>query len=197
MKFSVMHEKSEYLTVTPAVFRVVRQKRQKYCCTSCHGDIKTAPNLPRIAPGSSYSDVMIVDVAVSKYCDLIPIERYATIAGRNGLIDLPANSLIQLTHYLADFIKPIYDRIKEDLLNVQVLHADETPHRMLEEAGLTKNGTRKSWYLWGFSNPLAGSYFEIHNTRSGNVCSELLKESSCEYLVSDVFSGYNLSLIHI
>lgn len=194
MIFSGMHETSEYLTVTPATFRVTKQMRQKYRCTGCHGDIKTAPKLPRIAQGSSYSDSMIIDVAVSKYCDLIPIERYATIAGRNGLINLPANSLIQLTHYLADFIKPIYDKIKEDLLNVQVLHADETPHRMLEKAGLTKNGTRKSWYLWGFSNSSVGSYFEIHNTRSGKVCSDLLKESRCEYLVSDVFSGYNKSV---
>ncbi|MCP3681906.1 MAG: IS66 family transposase, partial [bacterium] len=62
---------------------------------------------------------------------------------------------------------------------------------MLEEGGRTKNGKLKTWYLWGFSNNKGSSYFEIHNTRSGDVASDLLKESSCEYLVSDVFSGYN------
>lgn len=191
MCFSGMHEVCEYVTVTPAVFRVIRQKRQKYRCGSCHGDIKTVPPMPRICPGSSYSDGMIIDVALSKYCDLIPIERYAAIAGRNGLIDLPPQSLIQLTHYLANFLKPIYDRIREEVLLNRVIHADETPHRMLEGGGRTKNGKLKTWYLWGFSDNLASSYFEVRNTRSGDVASELLKDSNCEYLVSDVFSGYN------
>ena len=87
--------------------------------------------MPRICPGGAYSDEMIIDVALSKYCDLIPIERYAAMAGRNGIKDLPPQSLIQLTHYLADFCSPIYDRIKQDVLLNPVIHADETPHRML------------------------------------------------------------------
>ena len=191
MVFSGMYETCEYLTVTPAVFRVIRQKRQKYRCSHCHGDIKTVPPMPRICPGSAYSDEMIIDVSLSKYCDLIPIERYAAIASRNGLIDLPSQSLIQLTHYLADFVRPIYDRIREEVLLNRVIHGDETPHRMLEGGGKTQSGNLKAWYLWGFSDNKGSSFFEIHNTRSGDVASELLKESNCEYLVTDVFSGYN------
>ncbi len=191
MSPSGMYEVCEYITVTPAVFRVLRQKRQKYRCEGCHGDINTVPPMPRICPGSAYSDEMIIDVSLSKYCDLIPIERYAAIAGRSGLIDLPPQSLIQLTHYLADFAKPIYDRIREEVLLNRIIHADETPHRMLEGGGRTASGKLKTWYLWGFSDNKASSYFEVHNTRSGDVASQLLKESDCEYLVSDVFSGYN------
>ena len=116
------------------------------------------------------------------------------MAARGGLMDLPPQSLIQLTHYFADFIKPIYDRIRDEILKVTVLHADETPHRMLEQWGVQLEDQRKSWYLWGFSDNVGSSYFEIHNTRSGDVSSELLKDSVCEYLVSDVFSGYNKSV---
>ena len=69
-------------------------------------------------------------------------------------------------------------------MNSRVLHADETPHRMLE-------GDEKSnWYLWGFSTSSA-SYFEAHDTRSGSVAADIIKESQFEYLVSDVFSGYS------
>jgi len=46
-----------------------------------------------------------------------------------------------------------------------------------------------NWYLWGFSTPKT-SYFECHDTRSGDVASDLLTQSQCEYLVSDVYSGY-------
>lgn len=180
---SGMTEDSEYLTVIPRKILVVRQKRHKYRCGCCHGDIKTAPGLPKIKDGSSYSDEMIIDVAMSKYCDLVPVERYCTIAAREGIKDLPQNSLIQGTHCLANFCRGAYDKLGVEAKAAKVLHADETPHRMLE-------GDEKSnWYLWGFSTSKT-SYFEAHNTRSGDVASSFLKDSSCEFLMTDVYSGY-------
>jgi len=187
MKDSGMTENSEFLTTIPQQFFVIRQKRHKYRCGKCHGDVVTAPSPARIKPGSSYSDEMMVDVALTKYCDLIPIERYSSIAGRAGLMDLPPQSLIELTHNVADFAEGAYDKLKEEVSASKVLHADETPHRMLENHG------DKSWYLWGFSTEKA-SYFEIHDTRSGDVASAVLLDSECEYLVSDVFSGYKKSV---
>jgi transposase len=181
---SGMTEDSEFLTVVPAEFYVIRQRLHKYRCTGCHGDIQTAPAPPRIKSGSSYSDEMIIDVAAAKYCDLVPVERYATIAGRAGLEDLPANSLIETTHYLADLIEPVYEDLKADIKESKILHADETPHRMLEG-----DKDKKSWYLWGFSNEKA-SYFEIRGTRSGSVAQTLITDSKCEFLVSDAFGGY-------
>lgn len=184
MKDSGLTEDSEYLTVIPKRFHVVLQKRVKYRCSSCQEGLITAPVIPRIKAGSSYSDEMVVDVALSKYCDLIPVERYVQMAARSGVTGLPANTLIQGTHNLADFLAPIYRKIKYEILSSKVLHADETPHRMLE-------GDEKSnWYLWGFSTDGA-SYFEAHDTRSGSVATDIIKDSKCEYLVSDVFSGYS------
>lgn len=183
MKDSGLTEDSEYLTVIPKRYYVVRQKRVKYRCSTCQEGLVTTPTIPRIKAGSSYSDEMIVDVALSKYCDLIPVERYVQMAARGGVKGLPSNTLIQGTHNLADFLTPVYEKIKAEVLSSKVLHADETPHRMLE-------GDKKSnWYLWGFSSKVA-SYFEAHDTRSGSVASNIIKDSRCEYLVSDVFSGY-------
>jgi len=183
MRDSGMTEDSEFLTVVPAQYLVIRQKRHKYSCVKCYGDIQTAPAPPTIKPGSSYSDEMKVDVALSKYCDLIPIERYSAIAGRAGLEDLPPQSLIESTHQLADFVRGAYDKSKSEVASSKVINADETPHKMLE------GDQKKNWYLWGFSTPKA-SYFEIHDTRSGDVASDVLLNSKCEFLVSDVFSGY-------
>ncbi len=181
---SGMTENSEFLTVVPAQYIVVRQKRHVYRCGKCHGDMRTAPAPPRITPKSSYSDEMTIDVALSKYCDLIPIERYSAIASRAGLMDLPPQSLIELTHSLGDFVVGAYNKSADEVKKALVLNADETPQRMLEQAG-----DKKSWYLWGFSTRET-CYFEIHNTRSGDVASDILINSNCEYLVSDVFSGY-------
>ncbi len=184
---SGMYEFSECLTLVPREFYVRRTRRKKYRCGKCHGSIVTAPALPRITPGGSYSDELIIDVAMSKYCDLVPVERYVSIAGRDGVEGLPQNSLIETTHQLADFIKPAVDKILEkEIKPALVLHVDDTRHRMLKKPN-------HAHYLWGFSNKIA-SYFEVHGTRSGEVISGLLKDSKCEFLVSDAFSGNNKSV---
>ena len=181
---SGLTEDSEYLTVVPKQYFVIRQCRHKYRCSKCHGDMKTAPLPPRIKPGSSLSDELIVDVAMTKYCDLIPIERYSKIASRSGIDGLPPQSLIESTHNLADFVRSAYEKLRAEVLAVPWLHADETPHRMLE------GDKTSSWFLWGFSAQKT-SYFECHDTRSGDVAAHLLTEARCDTLVSDVYSGYS------
>ncbi len=181
---SGMKETTETLGVIPKQYFIKRQIYHKYHCKSCHGSIETAPTLPRIKPGSSYDDDFVIDVSVSKYCDLIPIERYASIAKRQGFPGLPPNSLIELTHYLAEFLGEVYRMIKNEVVSAEILYADETPHRMLE------GDEKTNWFLWGFSTATA-SYFECHDTRSGSVASGILMDAQCKYLVSDVYSGYN------
>lgn len=179
---SPMTEDSEQLTVTPKKFEILRYKRSIYRCT-CQSCMKTAPTVPRIIEGSTYSDEMIVDVSLSKYCDLIPIERYVQMASRSGLEKLPANSLYDLTHKFAFFVKEVYRQLKNEVLESRILRADETPHKMLE------GSDKKSWYLWGFSTESV-CYLEAFDTRSGDVASDILLNSKCEVLVSDVYSGY-------
>ena len=183
MSDSLMTEDSEQLTVIPKKYEIVLQKRKKYRCSCCHGDLQTAPAPVRIMEGSSYSDEMILDVALSKYCDLIPIERYVAMAARSGVKDIPVQSLIECTHYLADFLISVYLKLKEGILSSDIVRADETPHRMLE------GSDKKSWYLWGFSTKKV-CYFECHDTRSADVASDILQYGLCRVLVSDVYTGY-------
>ena len=117
--------------------------------------------------------------------------RDSTMAARHcGIDNIPANSLIELTHYLADFLLPVYKLIKEQIVSSKYLRADETTHRMLE------GDDKKKWYLWGFSSE-DSCYFELHNTRAGKVAWQLLTDSQCEYLLTDVFSGYNKAITEI
>ena len=182
MKDSGLREESEMLTVIPKKFLIHRQLLVKYRCNSCQNTLITSQRPPRIKPGSSYSDALIIDVALSKYCDLIPIERYCAMAARDGVIGLPQNSLIELTHYLADFLSAVVEMIHREVLEASVLRADETPHLML---GSKKN----SWYLWGFSSESA-VYYLVKPTRAGSVASSFIEGSNCEILLTDVYSGY-------
>lgn len=183
---SGMTEDSEQLTVTPKKYEILRYHRNIYRC-SCQSCMKTAPGAPRIIEGSTYSNEMILDVCLSKYCDLIPIERYVQMAARGGVPKLPANSLYDLTHKFAFFVKEVYRQLRQEVLEARVLHADETPHKMLE------GSAKKSWYLWGFSTKSV-CYLECHDTRSGDVASDILLNSKCEVLLTDVYSGYGKAI---
>lgn len=187
MRESGLFDTSEKLETIPARYFIKRTARVKYNCGSCHGAMVNTPADPSIVPSSNYGDSLIIDVSLSKYCDLIPIERYVQIAFRAGLKDLPAQSMIGLTHHLANFLLPLYELIKTEVQASIILYADETPHKMLE------GDETCNWYLWGFFNKGA-SYFEAHGTRSGDVAVEFLKGSNAKYLMSDGYTGYNKAI---
>jgi transposase len=183
MTDSGMVETSEQLSIIPKKVMIIRENRHKYRCSKCHGDIVTTPKLPRIIPAGSYSDEMIIDATLSKYCDLIPMERYCQILKRQGFPGVPPQSLIAASFKLAEFLLSVYERIKQETLTTEVLLADETPHRMLE------GDKRTNWFLWGFSNKTS-CFYECHDTRSGDVASAVLGASSATVLLTDVYSGY-------
>jgi len=184
MKASGLYDVTEKLEVIPKQYYIQRNKRPKFNCGVCHGAIVNTPALASVLPSSNYSDSFIIDVVLSKFCDLIPMERYVQIASRNGLEGLPAQSLIGLTHQLADFLHGVYLKIKAEVLLAKILLADETTHKMLE------GDETSNWYLWGFFCSTS-SYFEAHGTRSGDVVFEFLKESCAQYLITDGYTGYN------
>ena len=190
MKQSGLFDISEKLETKPKKYYIIRSKRPKFNCGNCHGAMINTPAQPSIIPTSNYGDSVIIDVSLSKYCDLIPMERYAQIAYRDGLKDLPPQSLIGLTHHLANFLAPVYQRIKEEILSSKIILADETPHKMLE------GDERYNWYLWGFFS-LHSCYLEAHGTRSGDVAINFLKKSQAMYLVTDGYSGYKRSINEI
>ena len=187
MQDSGMAETTEYLDVRPKEFIVIEQRRHKHRCCKCHSAIVTAPAPPRITPRGSYSDEMIVDITMSKFCELIPMDRYSRISGFNGLPNLPPHSLIKASFQLGKFMEGVYGCIKSEVLESPVMRADETPHRMLE------GDEKKRWFLWGFSNEHS-CFFECHDTRSGDVSADILNLSECSVLLSDAYSGYAKSI---
>jgi hypothetical protein len=106
MKESGLFDLTEKLEVEPKKYYIQRSKRVKFNCSKCYGAMINTPSTPSIVQTSNYGDSLIIDVALSKYCDLIPVERYAQMAVQSGLMgELPPHSLIGLTHHLANFLR--------------------------------------------------------------------------------------------
>lgn len=185
---SGLEEVTEHLHSIPARHKIIRQHRKKYKCPKCYWGLISAPLPPRIAPGSSLGDSFIFEAIIAKYYSLIPAERYAVMVSQSGLLDFPPQLVLAAQHYGAEFLRPVYLLLKQLIQRRRkVLHADETPHRMLEGSDI------KNWFFWGFCSP-DGYYYEAHPTRSGDVAAEFLAESECENLMSDVYAGYGKAI---
>jgi transposase len=182
-----LEEISEQLHTIPARHKIIRIIRRKYKCRRCFWGLITAPMPPRIAPGSSLSNSFIIEAALSKFYYLMPAERYAGMISHGGLKDFPPQLVLAAQHYLAEFLRVVYVRIRKYIQSRILLHADETTHKMLERTDVA------SWYLWAFSAPGA-YYFEIHPTRSSEVAIDFLKAAVCVFLMSDVYVGYERAI---
>lgn len=187
MKEAGLYKTAEKLEVIPKQYYIIRNKRVIYNCSACHGSMLNAASVPSISRNSNYGDSLIIDCSLSKYCDLIPIDRYSAIAAREGLEGLPPNSLITLTHTLSDFLEPVYNRVKCEVQSSDIVYADETPHKMLE------GDSTSNWYLWGFSS-LNACVFEAHDTRGSKVPLKFLSDSSASKVMTDGYGAYKKAL---
>lgn len=177
-------EKIEYQA---ALLFITRTRRKKYHCKCCQCAPKTAALPERIAPGSHIGDSLIIQACISKFFDLIPTTRFAKILAR-GKAPIAHTLLLKAQSWAAFMLTQIYVAIRQEVLESRVILADETIHRQLEE-----NKGNWRWYLWGFSNQTS-IYFEIHDTRAGDVSIQFLMESVVLFLVSDAYSGYGRTI---
>jgi transposase len=190
MSDSGMRESAERIEYQPAEIYIQRTHRVRYHCKCCQSALQTTALPERMAPGSSLGDSLIIQACISKFYDLIPTTRFAKILAR-GNTAVSHRLLLKAQAVMAFVLSSVYRAIKQEILNSRVIFADETIHRQLEE----NNGNWR-WYLWGFSNQTS-IYFEIHDTRSGDVSIEFLKESLVLFLVSDAYSGYGRTIREI
>ena len=180
---SGMRETSERLEIIPMQIFIVQMQRVRYHCKCCQSAPVTAALPARIAANTSLNDSVLVEASLAKFYDLIPTERFAKMLGRSG-IAISDKLLFSAQCYLAKAFYSVYLMLKQEVLTSRIVHADESPHRMLEN-----NEGKYQWYLWSFCTKTS-VYFEIHSTRAGTVSIALLKESKAEVLLSDVYSGY-------
>ena len=72
-------------------------RRQKYAC-SCGSCIETALGPDKLVPGGRYSIDFAIYVAISKYCDHLPLERQVRMMARDGLVVTSQTLWDQIEH---------------------------------------------------------------------------------------------------
>jgi transposase len=182
------YEKTEVLGKKPAVHFVRVIKREKRACAACamHG-VETAMVPERIAPKSIFSDEVIIDFVVSKYCDSLPLYRQRAILWRDLGIDVALTTINDAVLRVGEFLIPVVDTVKRDLLSGGYIQADET---FVGVQTPDKKGANHKAYFWQYSSPGKGVVFDFEMTRSGKVPKEIFKDYG-GILHTDGYAAYN------
>jgi len=178
---------TEKLDVVPAEFFVHRHIRGKWACRCCQILVQQ-PVAPQIIDKGIPASGLIAHVLVSRFVDHLPYYRQESINARSN-VHTPRSTLASWSGQGGAALQPLFDVHREFILGSSVLHADETPVRLLDPgAGKTKRA-----YVWAYArskfDPLPGVAYDFCLGRGGKYAVAFLGDW-CGTLVRDEFRGY-------
>ena len=187
----IREEVTEVLEKIPSQLKVIRYVRPIYACRACEMVTQApAPDLPilkgRPGPG------LIAYVAISKYCDGLPLYRLSKMFGREG-VEIERMVMADWLGHLAWWIDPVVEMIAAHVFGSPVIHADDTPIKVLAP-GRGKTITGRFWNYVIDERPWAGprapaALFRYSPDRKGERPREHLAGFT-GYLHADAYAGY-------
>ena len=188
---------SEILDMIAAQMKVVQIARLKKSCRRCEKMVQVpAPSRP--IDGSMAGAGLLAHVLVSKFDDHLPLYRQNEIFARLG-VDIPDSTLVDWCGRACQVLAPLAERIATKIMASDLLHADDTPIRVLDRSlrdkGLGK-GVRKG-RIWAYvrdQRPWAGAappgavYYFAPDWKEAHV-HEHLKQTR-GILQADGYKGY-------
>lgn len=182
----------EVLEKILARLKVIRHVRPRYACRVCEAVFQApAPDLPieRGRPGPS----LIAHVAVSKYCDGLPLFRQSVILAREG-VEIDRITLADWIGRAAWWLAPLARLVGATVMAHSVQHTDDTPIRTLAP-GTGKTRLARFWVYavdprsHGGPAPLA-AFYQYSAGRKGERPLEHLA-GFAGVMHADAFAGYD------
>ena len=136
---------SERLDIVPAEFFVQRHVRGKWACKCCQLLVQE-PVEPQIIDKGMPTPGLLAHTLVSRFVDHLPYYRQEQINARAG-VHTPRSTLAAWSGAAGASLQPLYDAHRAFVLGAQVLHADETPVRMLDPGA----GKTTKAYIWAYA----------------------------------------------
>jgi transposase len=185
---------AERLDIVPAQFRVLVVRRPKYGCRVCQDVMVQAPAPARLIEGGLPTEATVAQVLVSKFADHLPLYRQAQIYARQG-IDLDRSTLADWVGRAAFLLRPIQERLFDQLKASPKLFADETTAPVLDPGrGRTKTGQLFAYARddrpWGGSDPPGVVYLYAPDRKAERPIAHLAGFSGV--LQVDGYGGYKV-----
>ena len=188
---------SELLDMIAAQMKVIQIARIKKSCRRCERMVQEpAPSRP--IPGSMAGPNLLAHVLVSKFDDHLPLYRQHEIFERMGA-DIPESTLVGWCGRAMNTLSPPIERIDAEILGSDLLHADDTPIRVLDRSRRDKGLGKgvKQGRIWAYvrdQRPWAGDappgavYRFAPNWKEEHVLSHLANARGI--LQADGYKGY-------
>jgi len=129
-----------------------------------------APLPPRLIEGGYASAGILTDIVLKKYVDHLPLYRQEQILKSRHGIELSRKTMSDWVRVVADWLKPIYNHIREELRASAYLQVDETPVRYCLGEG---DGSSQG-YLWLFLHPGGDVLYEWYTSRATECLNAML-----------------------
>ena len=179
----------------PAKVKVIDYYRESFQCLACRKEAHFSiekPAMPQpVIAKSIASPSSVAHVMVQKYQQSMPLYRQEREWKEIGIPLSRAMLANWVIRPAEDWLMPLAARLQQDLLQQDVIHADETPVQVHKEKG-RKNPAKS--YMWVFSS---GEYEQTHPIRlyeyqpgrSGSYAEDFLKGFN-GILQTDGYTGY-------
>jgi len=184
-----LHEMSnevrQELKVIPAQVRLVKHVRYVYSCRRCEREgtstpVVTAPAPSPVIPGSLASPSAVAHIMNSKYVDGLPLYRQEQELSRLG-VELSRQTMANWVVYAAEkWLEPFYDRLHQEILKRDILHADETTVQVLHEDGRL---AETQSYMWLYRTGRDGPPIVLFDYTPEKVPIRVQRLSTCGWLL--------------
>ena len=182
------------LHIIPETFIVNEHHVHVYTSKTNDGKIVRAPRPVDLLRNSIATAPLVASIINGKYANALPLERQSKAYKCNG-INLATNTMANWVIQCTDrYLSLVYDRLHELIYDSKVIHADETPVKVMRiDNQKIKNGTKT--YMWVYRNrPLRGTHpivlFDWQASRRADHPREFLKDFSGT-VVTDGYQVYH------
>lgn len=188
----IVREELEYI---PAKLQIVRYVRMSYECPKCkHSErpyIQKALTPSSLMSHSLASPSSVANVMYQKYVNSVPLYRQEKDWERLGIALTRATMANWVIRCSEDYLKPVTEHLRKEVLKRDVIHCDETPVQVLKENGKKPQTKSYMWvYRTGNDTKAPIILYDYQPSRNGDHAVTFLKDFT-GYVHSDGYSGYN------
>ena len=181
-------EVSERLDDEPARFLRRRTVRPKYVQRGLLDAVPIVAPLPEsllerslVAPG------LLAQILTAKYCDHLALYRQESIYWTRQQVWLPRQTMAEWVGLAAEWLQPIYQHIRQGVLERGYVQVDETPIRYLAPG----NGQTKLGYLWTCAVPRGDAVFHWETSRAAACLERVIPLDFCATVQCDGYAAYD------
>lgn len=185
----------EELRITPAKIERIRYMQEVLMCPECKkdkdGSFKKGAVLPALIPHSPASASSVAYAMFNKCFMGLPYYRQESLLDQLGA-KIPRETLANWCILASQkYLYPVYERLHSELVQRDIIHADETVCQVLREDGKAAQSVSYMWIYKSGSDGFPGIVmYEYQPGRSGDYPKHFL-EGFHGMLQCDCYQGYN------